>query len=391
MGAKLTESEILERVYEKHGDSYSYKYFGQLNVHEYISIKCNSCGNKFKQKLYIHMSGQGCKPCGRIVGAKKKKRTQSEFIALCNKTHKDKYDYSETIYTLSTDKVKIRCRDHGFFYQVANNHIDGQGCAKCSDCALINNAEFEKRSRLVHGDFYDYSMVDYKNAHKKVKIICPQHGLFEMKPNSHTSGKQGCPDCGLKRRSILNTVPFDVFIRKTRKHHGDFYSYDESTYFGSDSDITITCPNHGKFKQRAISHSKGHGCAKCGRNLNGFARTNFKNLCDKNNHGIGTLYLIKCWDESELFYKVGITSHKNKKARFHGKFMPYSYEFIFLIDDDASVIYDLETQIHRLLRSHKYAPLLHFKGETECFKKIPKKVMSLISSMSNSNQMLLAV
>lgn len=389
LAAKLTEIEILERIKQKHGDKYSYKYFGLLGVGEYISIKCNSCGNKFKQKLYAHMGGQGCKKCGRAVGANKKKRTQDEFLVLCAEKHGSKYDYSETVYTLSTEKIKIICPDHGGFYQVANHHINGRGCPKCADCAQLDKNEFEIRSRLVHGDRYDYSMVDYRNAHEKVKIICLDHGVYEMKPNAHTSGKQGCPKCGLKSRSILNTVPFDEFLRRSRKHHGDFYGYDESTYSGSDSEILITCPEHGDFKQRAIDHSKGHGCKKCGRNLNGFARSNFKDICGKNNHGIGSLYLIKCWNESELFYKVGITSHKNHKARFHGKFMPYQYEFISIVEDEASIIYDLETQIHRLLKKYSYLPLIEFKGMGECFSNIPKNVTKLLEKMSSQSQGLL--
>jgi hypothetical protein len=32
--------------------------------------------------------------------------------------------------------------------------------------------------RKVHGDTYDYSIVEYKNTHTKVKIICKEHGVF---------------------------------------------------------------------------------------------------------------------------------------------------------------------------------------------------------------------
>ena len=255
----------------------------------------------------------------------------------------------------------------------------------------ISTEKFIIDCGLIHGNFYDYSQTIYTGAHNYLNITCPVHGLFKIKAYAHKGGKQGCSHCGKIKANVKKSIKFNEFLKRSISKHGDFYTYDESTYISMAENTKITCPDHGDFIQSAGIHSLGHGCPKCGRNLNGFARTNFKNLCDKNNHGIGTLYLIKCWDESELFYKVGITSHKNKKARFHGKFMPYSYEFVFLIDDDASIIYDLETQIHRLLRSYKYAPLLHFKGETECFKKIPRKVMTLISSMSNSNQMLLAV
>ena len=30
-----------------------------------------------------------------------------------------------------------------------------------------------------HNNFYDYSLVEYKNQKTKIKIICPIHGIFE--------------------------------------------------------------------------------------------------------------------------------------------------------------------------------------------------------------------
>ena len=46
----------------------------------------------------------------------------------------------------------------------------------------------------IHLDKYDYSLVDFKNKHTKVKIICRIHGVFEQKLTKHISG-QGCPKC----------------------------------------------------------------------------------------------------------------------------------------------------------------------------------------------------
>ena len=41
---------------------------------------------------------------------------------------------------------------------------------------------------------YDYSLVDYKSATERVKIICPAHGVFEQTPTSHLKG-HGCLSC----------------------------------------------------------------------------------------------------------------------------------------------------------------------------------------------------
>ena len=57
--------------------------------------------------------------------------------------------------------------------------------------------EFIAKAKLVHGDKYDYSKVEYVGALTKVCIICPKHGEFWQEANSHLRG-QGCPKCGVE-------------------------------------------------------------------------------------------------------------------------------------------------------------------------------------------------
>lgn len=70
-----------------------------------------------------------------------------------------------------------------------------------------NTNEFIEKSKLVHLDRYDYSLVKYKNAKSKVKIICKKHGLFEQAPTKHLYGN-GCPVCKSSRgeNSIFNEL-----------------------------------------------------------------------------------------------------------------------------------------------------------------------------------------
>lgn len=46
----------------------------------------------------------------------------------------------------------------------------------------------------AHGNFYDYSLVEYVNTNSKVIIICPKHGEFRITPNHHKNGV-GCRKC----------------------------------------------------------------------------------------------------------------------------------------------------------------------------------------------------
>jgi len=39
--------------------------------------------------------------------------------------------------------------------------------------------EYITKAKAVHGNKYDYSLVEYKNSREKVKIICLIHGAFK--------------------------------------------------------------------------------------------------------------------------------------------------------------------------------------------------------------------
>lgn len=57
-----------------------------------------------------------------------------------------------------------------------------------------STSDFIADARKVHGDRYDYSLVDYQGSHKKVCIICPVHGQFWQSATNHLCGL-GCEKC----------------------------------------------------------------------------------------------------------------------------------------------------------------------------------------------------
>ena len=122
--------------------------------------------------------------------------------------------------------------------------------------------EFIEKARKVHGDKYDYSEVDYQGNKKKVKIICPTHGIFLKTPNDHLSGV-GCRDCTSEERVKKQTKSLEDFIQDARKVHGDKYDYSEVNYQGSKVDVEIICPTHGIFLKKPLNHLSGQGCQKC--------------------------------------------------------------------------------------------------------------------------------
>lgn len=61
-----------------------------------------------------------------------RKLTQEEFIRRVKEVHGDKYDYSLVEYVNVRTPVAIICRRHGVFYQLPSGHMKGCGCEKCS-------------------------------------------------------------------------------------------------------------------------------------------------------------------------------------------------------------------------------------------------------------------
>ena len=186
---KLTIGDIIKKFKNIHGDKYDYSLVDYKNIHTKIRIICKKHGI-FEQTPHNH-SKQGCPSC---YG--NKKSTMVEFIERSNKIHNNKYDYSLVDYKNNFTKVKIKCSVHGVFEQKPINHIiQKQGCLKCCGKNRKTTDEFISLAKNIHNDIYDYSLVDYKNGHNKVKIICKKHGMFEQTPNLHTNRKYGCPIC----------------------------------------------------------------------------------------------------------------------------------------------------------------------------------------------------
>jgi very-short-patch-repair endonuclease len=123
---------------------------------------------------------------------------------------------------------------------------------------------FIKRARLVHGDRYDYSKINYINKETKGIITCPKegHGDFLQRLGSHLRGC-GCPNCAKKIRISKKTYTNDKFVQKSSELHKGFYSYKKTKYINSQTLVTITCPNHGDFEQIPASHLQGKGCNYC--------------------------------------------------------------------------------------------------------------------------------
>lgn len=244
MGKRLTTKEFIQQARIIHGDKYNYDKVNYITKKIPVIITCPIHGD-FSQTPSAHKQGQGCPECGKERIRESRSMTQEEWIERANQIHNYKYDYSKTNYKGAKENVIIICPIHGEFLQNANNHIREDHPSDCPKCAkenqkrLIssNSKEFIEKARQVHGDKYDYSKVEYINAHVPVIIICPKHGEFLQAPCHHLEGS-GCPNCKTSKgedkiSNFLNnytikyipqyTIRIDKSIRERGLARIDFY------------------------------------------------------------------------------------------------------------------------------------------------------------------------
>lgn len=184
----------------------------------------------------------------------------------------------------------------------------------CIRTAIDKNEYFKNKAREVHGNKYDYSLVDYVNSSKKIKII-GKFGVFEQTPDSHLQGNGCRKEFGEKHSETMSKI-------------GATWSYTKWEKVGKNS------KNFDSFK----------------------------------------LYIIECWDDKERFYKIGKTFRK-LDLRFHSKEkLPYAYKIISIKEfDSAKECSIYEKNLHKENKEFKYKPLNYFGGSSECFNKINKQ------------------
>lgn len=192
----LKNQWYIQKFQEVHGDRYDYSKVAYKTTREKVIIICKEHG-EFQQTPNSHLNGRGCPDC---YGNKHK--DTNKCIEDFKKAHGGTYDYSKVIYVNASTKVEIICKKHGQFTQTPNGHLNGNGCPDCYGNKKKDTNTCIEDFKMVHGDTYGYSKVDYINCSTKVEIMCKKHGVFLQMPFSHLRG-DGCPKCQSTNQDTL--------------------------------------------------------------------------------------------------------------------------------------------------------------------------------------------
>lgn len=220
---RLTTQEFIVQATEVHGNKFGYTKVVYINSHTDVVITCVIHGD-FNQRPNNHLNGAICLKCSNEASSDRQRMTIDEFIEKAESIHIDDmghplYDYSETVYgDNQLSQVSIICKIHGIFKQLPSGHLSGRGCIKCRNEASsvrqrMTFDEFITKSRQMHGEKYDYTMVEYINTQTNVKIRCIEHEtIFYQIPANHFYST-GCNKCHKKGYSTVALLWLEIISK----------------------------------------------------------------------------------------------------------------------------------------------------------------------------------
>lgn len=192
--SKIGRDEFIRRASKLHNGKYDYSKVAFDVLSDKVEIICSIHG-PFEQQANVHLMGCGCQECAKEVRKEKTTKKLEDFISEAKKIHGERYSYENVVYKNRYTEVEIICKKHGPFIQKPSHHLRGHGCPKCADSGIhMDKDEFVRRANEVHDWKYNYDETVYTTTKDKVKIICPKHGAFYQEAQSHLCG-HGCPKC----------------------------------------------------------------------------------------------------------------------------------------------------------------------------------------------------
>jgi hypothetical protein len=249
------KKKFIKRAKSVHGSKYDYSEIDFTNAHTKVSITCQEHGPWLVTPASHTDKKSGCPEC-----AGNKRYTKETLINKCKDIHKNLYSYKRVDTFLGVNTMlQVVCPTHGVFIQIANNHLNGQGCPECAGNIILTCEEFLKRSKSMHKDKYDYSKSEYVDSKASILILCPEHGEFWQIPYIHWKGGS-CPMCAynfkqgsIKRRKITyqgyEMFGIEWILQHTNIKLSEIYESKFPKYKKRPPTFTYLCPESGKLRK----------------------------------------------------------------------------------------------------------------------------------------------
>ena len=236
--------------------------------------------------------------------------------------------------------VRHRCRDLLDKIKEEKQKLQDAGLRKCGVCGEIKSLEVfgsNKESSVGKGSYCLVCLATIQR-NRKHDLVCQHLGCGvafkgccanRKYCDEHTINRWTYEECHAEAQKYLSRSAFAC---------GSPTHYEKSTRAGWDK----------MFFQEVFGDRLAFG----------FRKIDFIEACNRKNGGKGKLYLIKCWGNGEMFYKVGITSGTVKGRHKSKRDMPYEYEILWTVEGDAEEIWNMELARKRETKNIRYQPEL---------------------------------
>lgn len=236
----------------------------------------------------------------------------------------------------------------------------------------LTTPQYIKKVSKIHNNKYDYSKLEYIDSKSKVKIICPIHGEFEQTAKRHYHA--GCLNCSFIETGKTKAKDGKITFEEKLKNLDTPLDLTKVQYINAKTKVCVTCPIHGQYWTLPANLTKGCNCKKCSSfdKSEIWSHSGWGESAQKSKSYTGfKLYILRCFNETEAFFKIGKT-YLNINRRFSSKkSMPYKYDIIdTIISKDFMYISKIENNLHKLNKNFKYIPKIIFNGSNECFSNI---------------------
>ena len=339
-----------------------------------ITLRCKKHYVEYSGTLGNLLGRLGCEKCKAETVTKnnldKRKKWFDDFIK--DFEHIELLELNEM-----RDNSHFKCNKHKVNFSTPLSSAKENGYIGCRECSYERNTEklfstshekMKEKLENTESHFkYGFDKFVYNGWQGRIKLVCSKHGDFETK-YLHRAKGVGYGECHQCMKDLSIKRLHEDFLEKAFELHGDLYDYSLVDYTQCKNHVDIKCNTCNTiFRQTPDNHLQGNGCSECN-SISVYSKDMYAKHAKEKNGGLCNIYLIKCYNDSEEFYKVGITIN-NVKTRFSSKSsMPYSYQIIYEIEGDVDVVLKLETLIHREVKEFHYLPIIPFGGcYKECF------------------------
>lgn len=256
-------------------------------------------------------------------------------------------NFSEKVKKLYNDEIKIISRYKGLNQPILVE--DKYGVMSISSAQFLLYARPGIKSALNKTEYFMNVLKEkqpkiaqlvepvseYKKAKEKM-LFRTRYGVISINPDSLLSGHEPTVRVAVDRKNymknqllVLYGNKYDFEITSTDRHSGK---------------CTLICPKHGRVEIDNDYIFSGVGCPKCNH--------------ERNESNI--LYIVKLKNESESFYKLGITYEKKngELQRFKQyRLMGYEIETILIKKFDSALqCAETELKLKHIIKDNLYQP-----------------------------------